>query len=100
MTAEATLVAQVVLTLRSVFFGRNGFVLITTERIRIYAVTNRNRMITSCFCLISISQFILGLYIISRTVTRGGKPLTKHYPQFLPTAFQRNPSYRSHFRFT
>ena len=99
VTAEAVLVAQVVLTLRFVFFGRDGFILITTEWNRIYAVTNKNRMITSCFCVISISQFILGLYITSYAAMRGGKPLTKYYSRFLLTVFQRNPLYRSHFRF-
>jgi len=49
MTAVTVLLAQVVLTLRSVFFGRDRFMLITTERNRIYAVTKKNRMVTSCF---------------------------------------------------
>ena len=80
MAVESTLVAQVVLTLRSVFFGRDGFMLITAERNRIYAITRKNRIITSCFGVITISQFILGLYIIAYAATRGCEFVTKCHP--------------------
>jgi len=100
VTLETVTVAQVVLTLRSVFLDRDGFVLITTEHKRTYAITGKNRMITSCFCVITISQFILGLYITIHMAMRGGESVTKCHPRFSPTTYQRNPSYQSHSRFT
>jgi len=57
-----TSLAQVVLTLRFVFRS-NGLVLIVAEWNRIYAVTNKNRIITSCLSILTISQFSLGLYV-------------------------------------
>ena len=80
MSVETVLVAQVVLTLRSVFLDRDSFMLITTEHNRIYAVTGKNRTITSCFCMISISQLILGLYITIHAATRGGESVIKCHP--------------------
>ena len=60
-----TLLAQVVLTLRSAFFASDGFVLTRAEWNRIYAITSKNRIIALCFGVITISQFGLGLYITS-----------------------------------
>jgi len=100
MTTVTVSLTQVVITLRFVFFGMGGFVLITTEWNRIYAVTKKNRMIASCFFVITISQFALGLYQVAYTATRGGESVTGCRPWFLPIMFQRNPSHRSHFRFT
>ena len=54
--------------------------LITTERNRIYAITSKNRMIASCFCVITVSQAILGLYLTVYAATRGGEPATKCHP--------------------
>ena len=76
MTMETMFLAQVVLTLRSVFLDRDGFVLITAERNRIYAITSKNRIITSCLGVITISQFVLGLYLIAYTATIGGEFVT------------------------
>ena len=100
VSTEILSVAQVVLTLRSVSFSRDGFILITAEWNRIYAITRKNWAITLCLCAITISQFILGLYITAYLAKRGGKPVTKSHPQFSPAMFQWNPSYQSHFRFT
>jgi len=82
---ETTLFAQVVLTLRCVFFGRDELVLITTEWNRIYAITNKNPVITSCFSVIMVSQFILGLYLIVFAAMRGGEFLNAAYVS--PTVF-------------
>ena len=76
MTAIFTLLAQAVLTLRSVFLGGGGFALITVEWDRIYAVTRKNRIIASCLSAISISQLILGLYMTVDTVRRGCESVT------------------------
>ena len=78
VSVETALVSQVVLTLRSVFFvfNRDGFMLITAERNRIYAITRKNRIITSLFCVITISQFILGLYLTVYVAMRGGAFVT------------------------
>jgi hypothetical protein len=55
-------------------------------------------MITSCFGVITTSQFILGLYITAYMATEGGESVAKCRPQFSPTsAFQHNRSCRSHF---
>jgi hypothetical protein len=62
--------AQVVLMLRSVFLDRNCSVLTMTKRNRIYAVTRKNRMIVSCLGVITISQFILGLYVAAYAAAR------------------------------
>jgi len=51
VTVETTLLAQVVLTLR------------------IYAVTSKNRIITSFLCVITISQLILGLHLTYSAAT-------------------------------
>ena len=80
MAVETALVAQVVLTLRSVLFGIGVSMLITTERNRIYAITRKNRIITSCFGVITISQFILGLYLIAYAAIRGCEFVTKCRP--------------------
>jgi hypothetical protein len=79
----STLLAQVVLTLRSVFIGSNCSVLITTERNRIYAVTRKNRIILSCFSVITISQFALGLYGVAYAATRKCGSVTWCRPRFL-----------------
>ena len=80
MSLETIIVAQVVLTLRSVFSGRDGFMLITTEHNRIYAVTGKNRMITSCFCVITLAQLVIGLYITIHAAKEGGESVTKYHP--------------------
>ena len=80
MNLETALVAQVVLTLRSVLFGMDVSMLITAERNRIYAITRKNRIITSLFCVITISQFILGLYLAVYVVMRGGGFVTMCHP--------------------
>ena len=80
MAVETALVAQVVLTLRSVLLGRDGLMLITAQRNRIYAITSKNRIITSCFGAITISQFILGLYLIAYAAIRGCEFVTKYHP--------------------
>ena len=100
MTAVTMLLAQMVLTLRSVLFVRDRFVLITTERNRIYAVTKKNRVVTSCFGVITISEFVLGLYVSAHAATRGGESVTGCHSRFLPAMFQRNLSYRFHFPYT
>ena len=100
VTTVTVSLAQVVIMLRFVFFGMGGFMLITTEWNRIYAVTKKNRMIASCFFVITISQFALGLYQVAYTATRGGESVTGCCPWFLPIMFQRNPSHQSHFWFT
>jgi len=53
VTVETTLAAQAVLTLR------------------VYAITSKNRVITSCLCVVTVSQFILGLYLTTYAATRG-----------------------------
>ena len=53
---------------------------IVAECNRIYAVTSKNRMITSCLCVIMASQFILGLYWTAYTAVEGGESLTKYCP--------------------
>ena len=65
--------AQVVLILRSVFLGSNGLVLITVEWNRIYAITHKSWITTPCFGVITISQLILGLYLIVDTAERSCK---------------------------
>ena len=80
MAVEATLLAQAVLTLRSVFFYRDSFVLIMAERNRVYAVTGKNRIIASCLGAITISQFILGIYLYAYVAMRGGELVTKCCP--------------------
>jgi len=60
----ATFTAQVVITMKSVSLGRCCSVLIMAEWNRIYAVTRKNRIIASCFGVITISQLILGLYVV------------------------------------
>ena len=72
-----TFLTQVVLTLRSVFLGSNGLVLITAERNRIYAITHKSWMTTSCFGVITISQFILGLYLTADTAERRCKSVNR-----------------------
>ena len=80
MAVETTLLAQVVLTLRSVFSGRNDFMLIATERSRVYAVTNKNRIITLCLGIITIAQLIVGTYLTVYTARRGCESATKCHP--------------------
>ena len=93
----STLLAQVVLTLRFVPLTRDGLVLILIERDRIYAVTYKDRTITSCFCVITVSQFVFGLYWTVFTAGEGGETLAKGYREFLPTSTpQHNRSCRSH----
>ena len=46
--------------------------LIVAGRNRIYAVTTKDRIITSCFGVIVVSQFILGLYTIIYAAMQGG----------------------------
>ena len=79
-----TFLAQVVLTMRSVFFGRDYFVLLTAERNRIYAITSKNRIIASCFGVITVLQFVLGLYITVYAAKGGSESVTKFRPLFLP----------------
>ena len=81
MAVETTLLAQVVLTLRHGSFGRDGPVLITIEWSRIYAVTSKGRIITACFCVITISQLIIGLCLTAYAATAGGESMTNaaHY---------------------
>ena len=94
-----TLIAQVVITLRSVLFCSKGLVLITVEWNRIYAVTGKNRIVTSCLGVMTMSQFSLGLYMTINAAKRGCKFMTKCAPQFLPTSvFQRYQRDRSRFR--
>jgi len=57
VTVETTLAAQAVLTLR------------------VYAITSKNRVITSCLCVVTVSQFILGLYLTTYAATRGAQPI-------------------------
>ena len=79
-----TFLAQAVLTLRSVFLGSDCFVLITVEPNRIYAVTRKNRIIASCFGVITVLQFVLGLYITVYAAKGGSESVTKVRPLFLP----------------
>ncbi|KAF9644216.1 hypothetical protein BDM02DRAFT_1059840 [Thelephora ganbajun] len=65
----STLLAQVVLTLR------------------IYAITGKNRTITACLGVITISQFVLGLYLIAYMATEGCESLTKRCLQFVLQCF-------------
>jgi len=88
-----TFLAQSVLTLRYVFLGSDGFVLITVERDRIYAVTHKNRIIASCFAVIAMSQFALGLYMTAYAAKAGCEFAIKRPRQPLPTLlFQRHRS--------
>jgi len=73
--------------------------LTVVERDRIYAITSKNRIITSFFCLIMISQFIGGLYLTVYVAVSGGGSVTKCHLRFLPTTLQRDQSSRSRFRF-
>jgi len=96
MTVILTLLAQMVLTLRSVFFDSNSFVLIAAERNRIYAVTRKNQIIASCFSVITILQFCLGLYMAVHEARAGCESVIKRFPRLLPTSlFQRHRSLRS-----
>jgi len=61
--------------------GSDSFVLIAVERDRIYAVTSKSWIIASCFGIITISQFILGLYV---TAYGGCESVIKRPPQLLP----------------
>ena len=63
--------AQAVLTLRYAFLGSDCFVLITVERDRISAVTRKNQTIASCFGVIAVSQFVLGLYMTAYATKAG-----------------------------
>ena len=80
-----TLLAQVVLTSRSVSFGEDGSVLTAVEWNRIYSVTSRNRVIASCFGIIIISQFILGLTMTAEAAKGGCKSVIQRPPRLLPT---------------
>ena len=80
-----TSLAQVVLTLRFVFRS-NGLVLIVAEWNRIYAVTNKNRIITSCLSILTISQFSLGLYVTVSAAKAGREFVIRLPPQLLPTS--------------
>jgi len=84
--AIITLLAQIVLTLRSVFLGSDSFVLITVERDRIYAVTRMNGIIASCFGVITISQFVLGLYTVAYAAKGGRESAINRSPQLLFTS--------------
>jgi len=44
---------------------------------RVHAITSKNQIITSFFGLITISQFILGLYVVVDAARRGCEPTTK-----------------------
>jgi len=89
--AIITLLAQIVLTLRSVFLGSDSFMLITVERDRIYAVTRMNGIIASCFGVITISQFVLGLYMAACVAKGGRESVINRSPQLLLTSlFQRH----------
>jgi len=80
VAVETTLLAQVVLTLRSVFSGRNGFTLTATEWSRVYAVTNKHRIITLCLGITTIAQLIVGTYLTVYTARRGCETVTKCHP--------------------
>lgn len=56
---------------------RNRFVLTVAnyKQNRIYAVTGKNRKITTCFGVIMISQFTLSLWDTVTTSMEGGKSL-------------------------
>ena len=86
-----TLLAQVVLTLRFVFFCGNGLVLIVAKLSRIYAVTNKSRIITSCFCIITISQFSLGLHATVYAAKAGRESVIRLPAQLSPTSFSAVP---------
>ena len=93
----STLLSQVVLTLRfAISLALNDSALIAAERNRIYAVTGKNRRITACLGVVTISQFALGLYSTIFSAM-GGESLNRRCPQPLPTSrLQHNKSYRSH----
>ena len=93
MAVDAMLLAQVVPTLRFVYFYRDDFVLITAER------TRKNRIIASCLGAMKISQFILGLYLTAYAATRERETVIKYHPLFLPTSMlQRYSSHGPHIR--
>jgi hypothetical protein len=50
-----------------------GFMLITAERNRIFAVTNKNRIIASFFVVIIVSQLITGICLTIYTAKGGGE---------------------------
>jgi hypothetical protein len=86
----ATLLAQVVLTLRSIFFRSGSSGLIATEWNRIYAVTSKNRVIVSCFGAMTISQFAFGLYAIVYAAVSGCESATMcrlQFPKYLLQCF-------------
>jgi len=79
VTVILTLLAQTVLTLRSVF--GNSFMLIAAERNRVYAVTRENQIIASCFGVITILQFCLGLYKTAYEAKAGCESVIERSPQ-------------------
>ena len=100
MTAATVSLAQAALTLGSTLFVRDHFMSITTERGRIHAVAKKDRKVTSCFGVMTLSWFVLSLYMSAYVAMRGCEPVTKCHPRFLLAMCQRNPSRRSHVRFT
>jgi len=89
----STFLAQAVLTLRYAFLGSDCFVLITAELNRIYAVTRKDRTIASCFGVIAMAQFVLGLYMTAYAAKVGCESVIKCPLQPLPTLlFQRHRS--------
>jgi hypothetical protein len=51
-----------------------------------YAITRKNRMIISCFVVITASQFIIGLCMVAYAAMNGCESVTKCCPQFLSTS--------------
>ena len=72
------------------------FVLTVVDQNRLYAITKKNRMITACFGVITLSQFALGTYLTAATAMEGGEPQTKWYCDSRLLVPQRNRSHRSH----
>jgi len=49
-------------------------VLAVIESNRIYAISKKNRLITTCFGLITLTQFILGMHLTAASALEGGEP--------------------------
>ena len=82
------------------FFAWDGILPIAVKYNRIYAVTRKNRIITSCLSAIAISQFIFGLYWTAYGASEGGESPTRCYLQsLLISVLQRNRTCRSHLTY-
>ena len=97
MTVILTLIAQVILALRFALFCNDNLVLIVGKWNRIYAITGKNRIVTSCLGVMTISQFSLGLYMAAYAAKRGCEFTTNCAQNLLPMSMFQRDRHRSHF---